>query len=266
MSPSPQHARPRSSGGDVLAPGGPNLARRPFTNQRPVKRISLLLLVLGLALLLVDVWLYSSYVSTRRATATELTEIEAAIVEERRAMNAAADRLQSAEVERQNELVRFMNQRIAERTFGWSVLFDRLALLLPDDVRLVNLAPSFEESEERRLPGLQRAADETLPSRQVNLGITALARDGEAILEFIDALFADPAFERPNLSRETTSNTGEVQFQLSVTYLPAAAAALASQDEASEALADGEVRLDDGGEVEAEREAAGRAARQGGAS
>jgi len=250
MSPAPKHARtPRA---EALAANGPNLARRPFTNQRPVKRISLLLLVLGLALLLVDVWLYTSYARTRQATATELTEIEAAIVEERRAMNAAAARLQAAEVERQNELVRFMNQRIAERTFGWSVLFDRLALLLPEDVRVTNLAPSFEDVEERRRPGVEVAAARAPASRQVKLGITALARDDEAILELLDALFADPAFERPNLSQETTSRTGEVQFQLTVTYLPAAAEELAGAAAAAEALADGAVRLNADGEVEPE--------------
>lgn len=232
---------------EALASAGPNLARRPFTNQRPVKRISLLLLVLGLALLLVDVWLYTSYARTRQATASELTEIEAAIVEERRAMNAAADRLQAAEVERQNELVRFMNRRIAERTFGWSVLFDRLALLLPEDVRLVNLAPSFEEAEARRLPTAR--GGEAPASRQVKLGISALARDDEAILELIDALFADPAFERPNLSREATDNSGEVRFELSVTYLPAAAAELANAAQAAEELADGTVTLDAEGDV-----------------
>lgn len=236
-----------------LAAGGPNLARRPFTNQRPVKRISWLLVILGLVLLLVDLWLYTGYVTTRRANATELTEIEASIVAERQAMDTAARRLDGAEVAQQNELVGFINQRIAERTFGWSVLFDRLAYLLPQDVRLTSLAPTFGTSEEPRRRARTAAQRDALPpGRTVELRISALARQDEALLEFLDALFADPAFRNPNLAREAKQASGEVEFQLSVTYLPQEAEALAAQVRAAEAMADGRVVLDESGDVKAE--------------
>jgi Tfp pilus assembly protein PilN len=226
-----------------LAPGGPNLARRPFVNQRPVKRISLLLVVAGAVLLLADLWLYFGYVSTRRSTASQLVEIEAQIESERAALEAAQGNLAAAEVGAQNELVEFMNARIAERTFGWSVLFDRLAGLLPQDVRLDSLSPQFVAAEAmRRGPGVRRAAvAEADPGRQVRLGLEGRARDGEAILTLVDALFADPAFADPDLRREARQD-GEVGFSLSVTYLPRAAEELARAAQTAEEADAGEVR------------------------
>lgn len=214
----------RTPSPDGLAAGGPNLARRPFANERPVQRISLLLLAAAAVLLLADLWLYVGYTTTRRATASQLDVLEAQIETEGRALAEAERALAEAEIEQQNELVDFMNQRIAERTFGWSVLFDRLAGLQPQDVRLDTLAPSFVGAEGRRAVP---AADSD-PSRRVALSMQGRARSGEAILELVDALFADPAFTDPNLSRETRQG-GEVAFDLTVVYLPRAAEQLAQE-------------------------------------
>jgi len=211
--------------GGGLAAGGPNLARRPFVNHRPVRRIALLLLAVALVLLLADLWLYVGYARSRRATASELDAIEAKIASEQQALAAAESTLDSAAVDEQNGLVEFLNQRIAERTFGWSVLFDRLAGLLPADVRLVSLAPSFFEPEPaaavrpRARAAAAAAGDTGQPPREVRLALQGRARRSEAILDLVDALFADPAFADPDLSREAEQG-GEVAFSLTVTYLP----------------------------------------------
>lgn len=233
-----RHPAARPAG---LAPGGPNLARRPFVNERPVKRISLLLVVAGSVLLLADLWLYFGYVSTRRSTASQLVEIEAQIESERAGLEAAERSLAAAEISAQNELVEFMNARIAERTFGWSVLFDRLAGLLPQDVRLDSLSPQFVAAEAMRRGGRRAAVAEVDPGRRVQLGLQGRARDGEAILTLVDALFADPAFADPDLSREIRQD-GEVGFNLSVAYLPQAAEELARAAQTAEEADAGEVR------------------------
>lgn len=214
--------RGAAAGAAGLAPGGPNLARLPFVNQRPVRRVAVLLLAAAVVVLLVDLWLYVGYARSRSATASELDSIEARITTERQALNDAQRTLDSASVDEQNALVEFLNRRIAERTFGWSVLFDRLAVLLPDDVRLVSLAPSFFAPDEAPArPGAARtaAAPGAEPSREVRLALQGRARRDDAILELVDALFADPAFTDPDLSREARQG-GEVAFSLSVTYLP----------------------------------------------
>ena len=239
--------------GGGLAAGGPNLARRPFVNQRPVRRIALLLLAVALVLLLADLWLYVGYARSRRATASELDAIEARIASEQQALAAAESTLDSASVDEQNGLVEFLNQRIAERTFGWSVLFDRLAGLLPDDVRLVSLAPSFFEPEpaaavrpRARAAAAAAAGDTGQPPREVRLALQGRARRSEAILELVDALFADPAFANPDLSREAEQG-GEVAFSLTVTYLPQVAEQRAAPgDGGAEAAAGGSDGESDG--------------------
>lgn len=225
------HVGRAAASGAGIAPAGPNLARRPFVNRRPVSRITLLLVVAGVLLLLADLWLYVGYARARQANATQLNALEASIESRRDALQAAERDLLQADLEQQNEVVAFMNRRIAERTFGWSVLFDRLADLLPPEVRLINLSPTFVEEDRRA-----REGSEDSP-RRVTLALQGHARDGEAILELVDALFADPAFETPDLAQESRQGA-EVQFSLSVTYLPEVAAALATEEVVMDAPAE----------------------------
>jgi Tfp pilus assembly protein PilN len=198
----------------------PNLARQPFVNRRPVARVALLLTLFGALLLVVNLWLYVSYARTRSANATQLVAVEQRIAAETERLQSASSALTEADVEQQNELVTYLNSRIEERTFAWSVLFDRLSELLPGKVRLLTLTPSFQAADERRS---DRRASVAEPQRRVNLSIQGAAKDGEAILELVDALFAHPAFEQPNLTQET-SQQGEIDFSLTVRYLPHVAA------------------------------------------
>lgn len=243
--PSPSGARPAVA---------PNLARRPFVNRRPVARLALLLGIAGVLLFVLNLYLYVDYVRTRSANAAELREIEASIAEESVALEEAEDELARTDLERQNELVRFLNRRIDERTFGWSVLFDRLADLLPNDVRIQTLAPSFSEWSATAGRAGAGGADESV-SEAVRLSIQGRARRAEAILELVDALFADPAFTDPNLLQESTDR-GETSFGLTVVYLPAAAEDRHRGDGAGPAGV--EVALDDGveGGAAADSEAA----------
>lgn len=216
-------------------PAEVNLARRPFVNERPVRRAAMLLLVAGLALAAVNGWLYTRYVVQRGANEGELNRLEAEIESEEQRATALARQLAAADLTQQNSLVAFLNQRIAERTFGWSVLFDRLEDLLPRDVRLVSLAPAEVDPKRARSGAAAAVAAET----RFNLAISGVARQPEAVLELIDALFADAAFRDPDLHQETF-RTGEVQFTLDVIYLPRVAEALADSGAAT-AEADGTV-------------------------
>ena len=98
------------------------------------------------------------------------------------------------------------------------------------------------ESRFSDISGTRRAAvAEADPGRRVQLDLQGRARDGEAILALVDALFADPAFADPDLSREARQE-GEVAFSLSVAYLPRAAEELARAAQAAEEADAGEVR------------------------
>lgn len=230
----PRRALPRLPWPSRRGPAEINLAARPFVNERPVRRAALLLLVAGLALAAVNGWLYTRYALSRSASAGELERMEAQIEVEERQIAELSRQLAAADLTQQNELVRFLNQRIAARTFGWSVLFDRLEDLLPEDVRLVSLSPRQAERGPRR-PSAQQDA----PEQRFDLALAGVAREPEAVLELIDALFADPAFRDPNLHQENFRDR-EVHFTLDVVYLPEVAEALVDSAEAAVVSLDGE--------------------------
>jgi Tfp pilus assembly protein PilN len=201
-----------------------NLARRPFVNDRPLRRVTALLWIVGGGLLAADAFLFWGYVRGRSDQRGELGRLDEAIAGERRQLADLDRRLAAVDLEAQNLRAAFVNRQIAERSFAWSVLFDRLADLLPIDVRLVSLVPHHVGDKERARarPGAER------PER-VELAIEGVARRDEALLELLDALFADPAFTDPNLAREARDNA-ELRFALSVVYLPAVAEAAVPAD------------------------------------
>lgn len=204
----------------MSARAGINLASRPFVNDRPVKRVTILLWALGALLAIAAAWSYWVYVAGREDQRRELARLEGAMEVERAEIAELQRRFASFELEGQNQRVRFLNQRIAERTFSWSLLFDHLAEILPADVRLLNLAPEVGFGAVRRIDEESLAE---IPGERVPLRVNATARREEAILELLDAMFASPRFERPNLAQESRERSGgETRISLSVVYLPGA--------------------------------------------
>ncbi len=207
-----------------------NLSRRPFLNSRPVFRTALLLWVVGGLLLLGNVFLFWSYLAGSSEKRAERDRLENEVTSQQKAVADLEARLAGLDLEQQNEQVAFLNRKISERTFSWSLLFDRLAEVLPDDVRLMQLQPAAIAGDDR--PGSRNAPDtSTVPVRgrrplgtsdRVPLIIRAEAKTDEALSLFVDNLFAHPAFDDPNLSRETRDddNEGRLRFDLQVTYLP----------------------------------------------
>lgn len=195
-----------------------NLARRAFVNSRPVRRATVLLWVLGALVLGADVWLYRSYFVGSSEKARRLAEVEEAIAGEHQRIAALEARLSGMNLAQQNQTVEFLNRKIGERSFAWSQLFDDLTEVLPQDVRLERLDP--EGAGDRRRQGLAggAAADGGPPA--VTLVITGEARNDEALLALLDALFDHPAFHDPNPQREARSEGSMLRFDLTVGYLP----------------------------------------------
>jgi Tfp pilus assembly protein PilN len=205
----------------------PNLAGRPFVNLRPLARAAAALWTLGGLLLLFNLVAYWGHIRGTRDLRGRLARAQTALAGEDAAIARLADELRRRDLARQNVQVAFLNRRIAERTFGWSALFERLSEVLPRDVRIYRLAPvNILPARERR------GAAAAPPTRKAafTLDIAGAARTDEALLELIDALFAHPAFAAPKLSREARDG-GEISFDLSVTYEPRLAAAPATGGE-----------------------------------
>lgn len=207
-----------------------NLSRRPFVNSRPVVRTALFLWLAGGLLLLGNVFLFWSYLSGSTTTRAERDRLEESVVQQQKVVADLEARLAQLELGQQNEQVAFLNRKIAERTFSWSLLFDRLSEVLPDDVRLLQLQPAAIAGDDR--PGSRPAPTTTLRGRRpmgssdrVPIIIQAEAKSGEAQLKFLDNLFAHPSFGKDaDITRETIDEEHEnrVRFDVRVTYIPAA--------------------------------------------
>lgn len=197
--------------------GGLNLAQRPFVNTRPVTRVAMLLWTLGVLLLIGNISLFWSYLSGSAEKRQELARLNQEIEAQDRTVSQLEQRLARLELDEQNRQVRFLNRQIAARTFSWSLLFDRLAEVLPDDVRVVRLAPRPMGREEDG-----RRVDDDLPlDDRVRLAIAGQAKDNESIDAFVDNLFAHPSFGEPNLSRESREEGADlIQFDVQVIYIP----------------------------------------------
>lgn len=198
-----------------------NLARQPFVNSRPVRRLVLVLWLVSAVLLVANLFLYTRHFSgqeERRGRLAALDELERS---ERQRLAELESELAAADLEWQNRQVTFLNRRIAERVFPWSRLFDRLTEALPRQVRLTRLRPHF--GREERLAAVA-GGEET-----VELELAAEAQTEEAILELVNALFEHPAFRSPNLESEMRRGGSSVtEFALTVTYLPERAAVAAA--------------------------------------
>lgn len=192
-----------------------NLARRPFANLRPLRRLAIGLWLLGGVAALLSLWLYVAYASGSAEKRRELARLENSANGESARISGLEAELGRSDLESQNREIEYLNDRIAERTFAWSALFDDLAQVLPWDVRVISLSPLSV------MPSRRAGAPAAPPSPGTfGLHLVGSARDGEALLLFVDRLFAHPSFAEPNLEQERRQNGEELQFSLTVTYRP----------------------------------------------
>lgn len=197
---------------------GPNLATRPFANERPVKRATSLIWLIALALLVINVFIYQRYLSGQYEQRQAIEDLQTRIEAEQQTIVQLEDDLAALDLDRQNERIEFLNVEIAKRTFSWSRLFDRLEEVLPPEVRLSRVAPRAAE---------QRHVDARLGDQSVEdlvaIELHGRAEDGDHLLEFVDGLFEHSSFLVPNLVSEQENDDFSLDFSLRVLYRPEAA-------------------------------------------
>ena len=191
-------------------------------NRRPVRRVGYFLWIAGLSLAVLNGFLYWDYLSGQGVTETGLQGVMEQLDEESRLLELARARLAGLETEELNRKVEFVNLRIQQRTFSWSRLFDVFAATLPNDVRLSTLTPRFEDARGRSSSrSISRSRTTGPPSDAVQLEIRGQAKSSEALLEFLDQLFAHAAFDDPDLHQEQTRRDQEIiEFSISTNYRP----------------------------------------------
>lgn len=198
-----------------MTANGLNLAGRPFTNERPARRTTLLLWLLAMGLLALNITLYWNHLSNQQEQSQAMDLLERRIGEQRSTIADLQRRLERLDLRKENRQIEYLNAQIVRRAFSWSDLLDRVGEALPEAVLLRRISPSFVKDPGRRsrFPGVGKG-------ELVAIDMGGVARTSEAVLSFVDALFEHSSFLSPNLATEKRQENGQHEFALTVLYLP----------------------------------------------
>ena len=181
-----------------------NLAARPYRDYRAfnavVVAVSLFIAVIAWA----DVDTLLRYRQETTTTRTKIAQLARQTADEQSRAAAANQRIRSIDIKHLGYQAAFANARLAERAFSWSEMLDRLERVLPDDVRIFNVAPGFDKN------GL------------IHLQLVCEGKQGDSMVRTINRLFADSHFANPFPAME--DHSGELyRFNISVDYRPSIA-------------------------------------------
>ena len=178
-----------------------NLASKPYRDYRPYIAVMAIgwLLVALMALNNLDTWY--RYQHDTKTTRDEIDALERQAGVERTKLQTSQQRLRSIDVPLMTEQAQYVNSRLAERAFSWSELLDHLERVLPDDVRLLSISPSFNKN------GL------------VHLSLSCVGKTGTSMITTLDRFNRDNHFARPFPTSEDNTGNG-YSFGIGVDYRP----------------------------------------------
>lgn len=179
-----------------------NLASRPYRDYTPVNLVAATMFVLMLLLAWFNIDTAVRYRVETRNTRAKIAQLEAQQRREKELEAVAQQRLAAIDVKFLDEQTRFINQQLAQRAFSWSALLDELESVLADDVRLLSVAPSFNE-------------DGT-----IQLGLSFESKSNDGMITTINRMHRDPQFLNPFPASESVRE-GVYAFNLNVGYRPA---------------------------------------------
>ncbi|HEX8151747.1 MAG TPA: hypothetical protein VF698_01420 [Thermoanaerobaculia bacterium] len=179
-----------------------NLASRPYRDYRPLYAVVVALSLLIAFLALKNIETYYEYINATRSTRQRIEKLDADAAQERRRLEVVRNQLASIDVVALDQQTRFINAKLAERTFSWSELLDHLEDILADDVRIKTIAPSFQKS------GL------------ITLTMQFEAKTADGMIRTINAFNATPSFSNPFPNSETQTESNTYTFALQVDYQP----------------------------------------------
>jgi Tfp pilus assembly protein PilN len=182
----------------------PNLASRPFLNTRPVWIVSIIAGLVAVVMITVNIRLYLTSLHDNAAQSQRCEELDAAYQELEGKTRVHLDALDKVPWRDLEQRVTRFNVILREHSFSWLKLFSDIERVMPYKVRLILVQPKISKDE-------------------VTLTLEAVARDRDAMLEFLDNLIADPSFSKPIPRLERTPEDGSsigYLFSLVVTYYP----------------------------------------------
>jgi Tfp pilus assembly protein PilN len=181
-----------------------NLASQPYRDYRPVYAVVVVMSLLIAVLMLNNIDTYYRYTTETKTTRATIAKLETQAQQEKARAQAADNQLRSYDLISLGNETRFINARLAERAFSWSELLDRLEDVIPKDVRIKNIAPSFQRSE------------------FVHLEMSFDAKTPEGMLNTITNLQKNRQFVNPFPHNEAQTDTGFI-FTVGVDFKPTVA-------------------------------------------
>ena len=181
-----------------------NLASRPYRDYRPLYAVVVVSSILIAFMMLNNVDTYYRYIRETKATRSKIADLDRQAETEQRQTQQVSERLRSFNVKVLAEQTQFVNARLAERAFSWSELLDRLEHVVPNDVRLESIQPTFGKD------GF------------VHLTVIALGKNSESMVHTLDRFNHDAHFANAFPSSEDRADNG-YHFGVSLDYRPSVA-------------------------------------------
>lgn len=179
-----------------------NLASRPYRDYRAVYAVVVAISLLIAFLMLNNIDTYYRYVNETEATRAKIASLDRQADAELARAQAADAQLRGVDLATLDQDSHFINNRLAQRAFSWSELLDRLEAVLPDDVRLRMISPTFDKNG---LVHLQLACDAKTPN---------------GTIDTINRFNHDPHFGNPFPQSESQTAGNAYMFSISVDYKP----------------------------------------------
>jgi Tfp pilus assembly protein PilN len=180
-----------------------NLASRPYHDYRPLYAVVVVSSILIAFMMLNNVDTYYRYIRETKATRSKIADLDRQAETEQGQTQQVSERLRSFNVKVLSEQTQFVNARLAERAFSWSELLDRLEHVVPNDVRLESIQPTFGKDG------------------SVHLTVIALGKNSESMVHTLDRFNHDPHFANAFPSSEERADNG-YHFGVSLDYRPSA--------------------------------------------
>lgn len=178
-----------------------NLAARPYRDYRLIWIVVAIVSLVTAVLMIANINTAYRYFVNTRETREKIASIE---------QDTAVELARGKQIEAQLGAVNlrslalqtsYINAQIAERAFSWSGLLDDLERVMPKDVRLVSLNPAVDK-------------DGT-----IRITMTLQGKSSRAVIDMINRLQANPHFQRPFPSSQTT-DAAITTFGITTEYVP----------------------------------------------
>ena len=177
-----------------------NVSRRPFVNEKPLIRFTVVLIVLLVIATFANVLSLFGSLSRHRLVSAREKEDAEVIVATKRATEGLTRGVDPADARRLRGEAVAVTDVIHSRRLSWSKLFDELAVRLPPDVRILSINPDVREST-------------------IMLTMECLAKDHDSKLMFYSRLNEAP-FSNARIVADTPGTGQIIRFPIVCRYDP----------------------------------------------